>query len=389
MKRSVVVGLTAFALSTTGLAFTASVSAAAEQPVPVSEVTGQVVSGRYIVTTRPGRAEASVAALSLAGARVRPDHVYGSALSGFAARLDAAQLRAVQQDPNVLRIEPDQVVTASVKQRNPTWGLDRLDQRKLPLSSSYSYAGNGSGVTAYIIDTGILRAHPDFGGRASVGYDATGGSGVDCNGHGTHVAGTIGGTTYGVAKKAKLVGVRVLNCQGSGTYADVIAGMDWVSKNAARPAVANMSLGGARSESVNEAANRIVSSGVFLAVAAGNNNGDACRNSPSSASRATSVAASDRRDAKASFSNYGDCTHLYAPGVDIVSTWLSGGTKTASGTSMASPHVAGVAAVRRGVRPGDSPEQVRSWLVENSTAGVIGGNPAGTPNKLLYKAPLL
>ena len=313
---------------------------------------------------------------------------YDKALKGFAATLSPSALAALQADPDVAYIEQDQVVTISTTQSGATWGIDRIDQRNRPLSGTYTYTTSGTGVRAYIIDTGIQTSHPQFGGRASAVYDALGGSGQDCNGHGTHVAGTVGSSTYGVAKNAYLRAVRVLNCSGSGTTSGVIAGINWVASNHIKPAVANMSLGGGFSSSQNTAVNNLANAGVFIAVAAGNSNADACNSSPSSAANATTVASSTSTDAKSSFSNWGACVDVYAPGSSITSTWLNSGTNTISGTSMASPHVAGVAALYKSAFGDASFSTIRSWITTNATSGVITGNPSGTPNKLLYKSTL-
>ncbi|SCK07562.1 S8 family peptidase [Streptomyces sp. WMMB 322] len=364
--------------------------------VKVSEATGTAVPGQYIVTLKSGADAGSLAR----SAGVKPTHTYDAVVDGFAAELTTGQLDALRADPEVSRIEENQQVRASTTQENATWGLDRIDQRNLPLSGSYGYNTTASGVTAYIIDTGIEPDHPEFGNRAATAYDATlpgtGGAlsalssltGRDCNGHGTHVAGTIGGSTYGVAKGVQLRGVKVLNCAGVGTNADVIEGMDWVRTNAAKPAVANMSLGGGYSATVNEAATRLSDSGVFLAVAAGNDGEDACNSSPAGASGVTTVAASDKNDNAASFTNHGSCVETYAPGVDITSAWLLGGTDTISGTSMASPHVAGVGALYKGANGDAASSTVNNWITGNATSGVIKNNPAGTPNLLLYKNAL-
>ncbi len=243
-------------------------------------------------------------------------------------------------------------------------------------------------MTAYIIDTGLDTYHSEFGGRARNVFDAFGGNGQDCNGHGTHVGGTVGGSTYGVAKGVALRGVKVLDCQGSGSYSGIIAGFDWVRQNAVKPAVANASLGGGYSSAVNNAATNLANSGVHLSVAAGNDNQDACNYSPASAPGALSVAASDSGDRKASFSNYGSCTDLYAPGVSITSARMGGGATAMSGTSMASPHVAGVAALYKANYGDASSSTVNSWIVNNSTTYVISGNYSGTPNRLLFKSGL-
>jgi subtilisin family serine protease len=366
----------------TAMTFAATVPAAAASThvVAVTPAHGQAIPGHYIVTVK-GASPQAVAA----SAHVTPRYVYDKVLQGFAGALNAGQLTALQHNPNVVRIEQDQVAHADAVQYNPpSWGLDRIDQRYRPLDGMYQYNGTGAGTNAYIIDTGIYIYDGDFGGRAHVAYDALGGNGIDCNGHGTHVAGTVGGSAYGVAKSTTLWAVRVLDCNGSGAYSSVIAGMNWVASYHYGNAVANMSLGGGYSADVNNAATNLANSGVFLAVAAGNSSADACNYSPSSAYGTVTVAASDINDNRASFSNYGGCVDLYAPGVNITSDWLNGGTNTISGTSMATPHVTGVGALLKGDY-GDQPwSTIASWIINNATSGVIGGNPSGTPNRLLY-----
>jgi len=348
-----------------------------------------VIPGQYIVVFNDDVADphgkAKEKALKKNG---KLKYSYGAALKGFAAELSDAAVAELRADPDVAYIEQDQTVSINTTQTGATWGIDRIDQRSRPLSGTYTYTSTGSGVRAYIIDTGIQTSHPQFGGRASAVYDAIGDgrNGQDCNGHGTHVAGTVGSSTYGVAKGVYLRAVRVLNCSGSGSNSGVIAGMDWVRSNHIKPAVANMSLGGGFSSAVNTAANNLSNAGVFLAVAAGNSNANACNYSPSSASAVTSVMSSTSSDAKSSFSNFGSCTHLYAPGSSITSTWLNSGTNTISGTSMATPHVVGVAALYKKVNGDASSSTIRSWLINNATASVITGSPSGTPNRLLYKS---
>ena len=349
------------------------------------------IPGQWIVVFDDDVRDAPGLADQLASAHgASPMYTYTGVLKGFAAQLSDQAVAALQRNPNVSYIEQDQTVTLSATQTGATWGIDRIDQRNRPLSGTYTYNTTASSVYVYIIDTGIYTSHTQFGGRASNVYDAFGGSGQDCNGHGTHVAGTVGGSTYGVAKAVRLRGVRVLNCSGSGTWSGIIAGMDWVRNNRVNPAVANMSLGGGYSSSVNTAANNLANSGVFVAVASGNSNANACNYSPASASAVTSVNASTSSDAKASFSNYGSCTHLYAPGASITSAWIGGtsATRTISGTSMASPHVAGVAALYKATYGNASSSTIRSWLINNATTGVITGNPSGTANRLLYKSTL-
>ncbi|HEY0037832.1 MAG TPA: S8 family peptidase [Longimicrobium sp.] len=351
---------------------------------PVLSAGARGIEGQYIVVVREGADARSVAAV--AGAS--PRYVYTAALNGFAATLNAGQLNALQRNPDVASIEQDQVAQASATQSSATWGIDRIDQRSRPLSGTYTYTTTASGVYAYIIDTGIYAAHSNFGGRASNVYDAFGGNGNDCNGHGTHVAGTVGSATYGVAKAVRLRGVRVLDCAGSGSFSGIIAGIDWVRVNRTNPAVANLSLGGGYSSSLNTAVTNLANSGVFVAVAAGNENQLACNVSPASASAVTTVASSTSSDAKSSFSNYGSCVDVYAPGSSITSTWNNGGTNTISGTSMASPHVAGVGALYKATYGNASQATIDSWIKNNATANVITGNPTGTPNRLLYKAAL-
>jgi subtilisin family serine protease len=345
---------------------------------------GLGIDGSYIIVLKDGANPRSVAAI----AKANPDFVYSASFNGFAAQLNQGQLNALQHNPNVEYVEEDAVVQNSATQSGATWGIDRTDQRALPLSGTYNYTTTASNVNADLSATVIYTSHSQFGGRATNVYDALGGNGQDCNGHGTHVAGTIGSSTYGLAKAVRLRGVRVLNCQGSGSSSGVLAGIDWVRLNHVKPAVANMSLGGGYSATENTAVTNLVNAGVFLAVAAGNENQNACNTSPASAPAVTTVAASDRTDTRASFSNYGSCVDIYAPGVSITSTWLNGGTNTISGTSMASPHVAGVAALYKATYGDASQSTINSWLVNNSTANVIKSNPAGTVNRLLYKGTL-
>jgi subtilisin family serine protease len=372
-----------------------ALAACADQPAQVPDAVGRAapllsaaagrgIDGQYIVVLREGSDPRAVAAV----AGVSPRHVYTAALNGFAAALNAGQLNALRSHPGVEYVEQDQHAAALTTQSPPPWNLDRIDQRYLPLTNTFSYTATGAAAYAYVIDTGIYTAHALFGGRATNVYDAFGGNGQDCNGHGTHVAGIIGSTAYGVAKGIQLRGVRVLNCSGSGTVSGIIAGVDWVRLNRTNPAVANLSLGGGFSSSLNTAVTNLSNSGVFVAVAAGNENQDACNVSPASAPAVTTVAASTITDARASYSNYGSCVDLYAPGSDITSTWLNGGTRTLSGTSMASPHVAAVGGLYKTVYGNAASSTIDAWIKNNATPGVITGNPPGTPNLLLYRGSL-
>lgn len=318
----------------------------------------------------------------------KPDRVYAFAINGFSAEMSEEQARQLSSDPRVKYVEEDQVVWANVSQSNPPWGLDRIGQRDLPLNQVYSYTTTGSGVNVYIIDTGIRRTHTQFGGRAFVGFDAVGdGQNTnDCNGHGTHVSGTVGGSTYGVAKGVRLFAVRVLNCSGSGTNSGVIAGVDWVTANHVSPAVANMSLGGGASTALDTAVRNSIASGVTYSVAAGNSNTNASNSSPARVSEAITVGSSTINDARSSFSNFGSVVDIFAPGSSILSSWNTSDTATAtlSGTSMATPHVTGVAARFLQSNPSASPATVRNELVNQATLNHLSGIPTGTANRLLF-----
>jgi subtilisin family serine protease len=324
------------------------------------------------------------------------DRVYSHAIKGFTITLPEQAAPALARIPGVQLVEPDGIVTADTTQTGATWGLDRIDQRSRPLSGSYTFNATGAGVTAYIIDTGIRFTHTQFGGRAVPGVDEVtrGGSASDCNGHGTHVAGTVGGSTYGVAKNVRLVAVRVLSCSGSGTTSGVIAGIDWVTGNhqPGQPAVANMSLGGGASTALDTAVRNSIADGVAYAIAAGNGNifgfaQNACNTSPARVTEAMTVSATSSSDVKASWANYGTCVDWFAPGVSITSAWASSdtATNTISGTSMATPHTTGVAALYLQGNPGASPQQVRDALYANTTKNVVGSAGNGSSNALLFE----
>jgi subtilisin family serine protease len=340
------------------------------------------LAGEYVVVLKDGADPRAVAAV--AGVEAR--HVYTAALTGFSASLNAGQLTALRHHPSVELVEADGPVQAAWVQNNAPWGLDRIDQHYLPLNSTYVYNTLASNVHAYVIDTGIHTAHPQFGGRATNVFDAFGGNGQDCNGHGTGVAGIVGASTYGVAKGVRLYGLRALNCSGSGTISGIIAAVDWVRVNHRKPAVANLSLGGGASSALNTAVTNLYNAGVFVAVAAGNSNANACNFSPSGATNATTAAASTATDQRVTSSNWGSCVDLYAPGQNVPTVGLNGSVTT-GGSSLAAPHVAGVAALYLATFGGAAP-QARAWILNNATPNVIGGNPAGTPNRLLYKGTL-
>ena len=306
------------------------------------------------------------------------NHTYEETINGYSAELSDAEVQELRAQDGVAYIEQVGEATTMVP-----WGLDRIDQEDLPLDGSYTTESDGSGTSVYIIDTGIDDSHPDFGGRAEVGFDATGGDGGDRQGHGTHVAGTVGADSYGVAPGASLYGVKVLGDDGSGTYDDVIAGIDWVAANADANAVANLSLGGPASQAVDDAVNALADSGVFVAVAAGNEGQDAGNVSPGGAEGVVTVGASDDSDATASFSNYRPAVDIYAPGVDVESTIPGGGTDSYSGTSMASPHVAGAAALYKSSLGDDEQSVILDWLTENGGSDKLSGVPSGTVNLLL------
>ncbi|HUP31586.1 MAG TPA: S8 family serine peptidase [Gaiellaceae bacterium] len=380
MKRGLLVTVTAVAFLTAAASSGAGEAGKSSAPAADSYI---VVFERGAVGNVPAAAQELAAAH---GGSVA--FVYQHALEGFAAQLPAGRAQALARDPRVAYVEPDQAVEISASQSPATWGLDRVDQRALPLDNTYNYNQTGTGVHVYVVDTGVRGTHVEFTGRMGNGYTAINdGRGTnDCHGHGTHVAGTAGGTVYGVAKKVTVHPVRVLNCQGSGTTSGVIAGVDWVTANHVKPAVANMSLGGSASSSLDSAVSNSIAAGVSYAVAAGNSNADACNYSPARVGPAVTVGATTSTDARASYSNFGSCLDIFAPGSSITSAWSTSdtATNTISGTSMASPHVAGAIALYLETNPSASPSTVTQALIDNATTGVVTSPGSGSPNRLLY-----
>lgn len=373
-------------LLATGLLI-APAAASADEGQILREGAADAIPGSYIVVMDDGTTRSEVTEL-VNEHDADVEHRFTSAVNGFAAEMTREEALDLSTDPAVEYVEQNRELTATATQApTPSWGLDRIDQRDLPLSNAFTYANTGAGVTAYIIDTGIRTTHTDFGGRASWGTNTTGdGQNTDCNGHGTHVAGTVGGSTYGVAKGVKLVAVKVLNCAGSGTTAGVIAGVDWVTSRSTGPSVANMSLGGGASQVLDEAVRRSIARGVTYAIAAGNDSGaSACNTSPARTPEAITVGSTTNTDARSSFSNIGTCVDLFAPGSGITSAWNTSdtATNTLNGTSMATPHVAGAAALVLGVTPTATPATVVATLVNNATVGKITNPGTGSPNRLL------
>lgn len=375
--------------------------------VAASPQASEPIPGQYIVVLRDDLvASASVSAIASEMATTYGGELlqtYDAALNGFAIKFaeerSANAVSSLTQDERVELVEQDSTVSIAdetavdTNQTGATWGLDRINQRSLPLNGVFSYTKTGAGVRVYIIDTGIRIAHGQFGGRATYGYDAVDGSvpADDCNGHGTHVAGTVGGSTYGVAKGVSLIAVRVLNCSGSGSNSQVIAGINWVTtqQRNANPkvtAVANMSLGGSASSALDTAVQNSINAGVIYAIAAGNSNANACNYSPARVGAAITVGATTSTDARASYSNYGTCLDLFAPGSSITSAWYTSNTatNTISGTSMATPHVAGVAALYLQSNPSATPATVANALIGNTTPNVVSSRGTGSPNRLLF-----
>ncbi|MFC0095995.1 S8 family peptidase [Micromonospora marina] len=392
--------LRALAVTAAAAAFAAAASTPA-LAAPTGEIryagAADAVSGSYVVVLK---GDAVGTANSLAARTAVPDRaaglakryggnvgtVWSSALTGYSAKMTPAQARRLAADPAVAYVEQDRVMTTQGTQTGATWGLDRIDQRNLPLNGTFTYPNTASNVRAYIIDTGIRTTHTDFGGRATWGTNTVDTNNTDCNGHGTHVAGTVGGTKYGVAKGVRLVAVKVLNCSGSGTTAGVISGVNWVTSNAVKPAVANMSLGGGASSTLDNAVVNSINSGITYALAAGNSSANACNSSPARVGAAITVGSTTSSDARSSFSNYGSCVDIFAPGSSITSAWRTSdtSTNTISGTSMASPHVAGAAALVLSANTSYTPAQVASYLTSNATTGKVTNPGSGSPNRLLF-----
>jgi subtilisin family serine protease len=360
-----------------------------QAPTPAVRGIGDVIPDQYIVVFKPDTPDAANLSDRLArdtGGTVL--NKYERAVKGFAGRISQQRIDQLRANPNVLLVEQDRRVGIAGVESDAPWGLDRVDQRNLPLNGTYHYISEEAPVNVYVLDTGILPTHADFGGRASVAFDNVGDgqNGIDCNGHGTHVAGTIGGSNYGVAKFVTLHAVRVLGCNGSATTAGVIAGVDWVTANAVKPAVANMSLGGGFSAALNQAVTNSINSGITYTIAAGNDGLNACDYSPGSTPEAITVGATDQTDQRASFSDVGTCVDLFAPGVAITSDWIGSdtATRTISGTSTSAPLVAGVAALYLTASPSSTPAQVASAIVQIATKNTVGNPGVGSPNMLAF-----
>jgi subtilisin family serine protease len=391
-RRFAVIGVAAAAVT--------MVAGFAAWPASADTTTGEIrgdsasaVADSYIVVFKNTMSSANVGSSADGLAKKyggRVGHKYSQALHGFEVSISEAKAKRLAANPSVSYVQRNRILRVTGTEPNPpSYGLDRIDQHNLPLDNSYTYPNTASGVHAYIIDTGIRFTHQDFGGRATSGIDTVDNDtdATDCNGHGTHVSGTVGGNTFGVAKGVQLVGVRVLDCTGSGTTAGVVAGVDWVTAHAIKPAVANMSLGGGVDATLDAAVANSIASGVTYGIAAGNDSGgDACNASPARVPAAITVGSTTSTDARSSFSNIGTCVDIFAPGSSITSAWFSSdtATNTISGTSMATPHVVGGAALILGANPALTPQQVRDQMVNNATSGVVTNPGTGSPNKLLF-----
>ncbi|MCX5305979.1 S8 family peptidase [Streptomyces sp. NBC_00160] len=403
--------MTAFAALLPAAALLAAATTATA-PVTGAPAAPRSATASYVVVLKDttSRAPTRVLAAEAADAGDEVGAVYDAALNGFAVRTTAGRAAALAADPRVASVEPDARFHTTdatdtpdtpgapgapepqvLRQAPAPWSLDRIDQRELPLDGSYTYPGRAEGVTVYVVDTGINTGHLEFGGRARTGYNAVFlGSSRDCSGHGTHVAATVGGATYGVAKGVSLVGVKVADCRGDARLSAILKGLDWVVKDAAKapatPAVANLSIGGTRSRALDTAVIRAVASGITVTAAAGNDGRDACGGSPAAVPQAITVGATDAQDRRAPFSDHGRCVDLSAPGVGITSAWKDSATATAraSGTSMAAPHVAGVAALILARGTARTPAQVSQELLHSAVPDRIAQLPAGTPNLLLH-----
>ncbi|MFI7066668.1 S8 family peptidase [Kribbella sp. NPDC050124] len=390
MRHRISLSLAAAALAPALALATAGTAGAAPAPEPQRIVPVQLakaeagvtaVKDTYIVELKKGVRLKS-------GLGIAPQRQFSTAVNGFSAKLSAAQVAALQKNPDVVAISQDvyvQNVLDATQTNPPSWGIDRIDQRNLPLSKSFTYNRTGSGVHAYIIDSGVDPSHPNFGGRATFDFNGIDSNNTDCNGHGTHVAGTIGSASYGVAKSVRLHGVKWLNCSGGGTASSAIAAVDWVTRNAVKPAVANASWNFSANTTLENSLRAMINSGVFLAASAGNTGGNSCDRLPRKIETALVTAASTSTDARASYSSTGACVDIYAPGSAIVSTLPGNTTGSYNGTSMATPHVAGVAALYLQGSPSASPATVKSYIESNATPNVIsGGSTGGTVNRLLY-----
>ncbi len=359
------------------------------------------IKGQYIVVLKDSAFEGSrdsrvqsvdsmgMAAEMAASYNLEVERVYEHALKGFVVKnAGEKDIERLLWDDRVAFVEEDGMVFLNPTQSGATWGLDRIDQRNRPLNGTYIYNTTATNVRAYIIDSGVRASHNQFGGRVSGGasYINDGRGTNDCNGHGTHVAGTVAGSVHGVAKGARIVPVRVFGCTGGSSNSTIIAGIDWVRANHVKPAVANMSLGGGASSATDTATNNLINAGVTVVVAAGNSNANACNYSPARVANAITVGSTTSTDARSSFSNFGTCVNIFAPGSSITSAWYTSNTATnsISGTSMASPHVAGVAALYLAGAPSASPATVRSYIYNRATTNVLTGIGTGSPNRMLY-----